>query len=66
MNYAFRNACISVSMCSAYAMYACIDAASGPLFTVLFYTDSAKFSTWTVEGMALRRARKPGGWLAAC
>ncbi len=66
MNYALRNACSSASILSAYAMYARMDSSSGPLFTVFCYTDSAKFSTWTVEGMALRRARRSGGWFAAC
>jgi len=44
-------------------MYARMDSTSGPLFTVFYYTETAKFSTCTVEGMAWRRARRSGGWL---
>jgi hypothetical protein len=66
VNYAFCSACSSASIVSACSMYARMDATSGPLFTVLFYTDSAKFSTWTVEGIAWRRALRSGGWFAAC
>jgi hypothetical protein len=66
VNYALRSACSSASMLSAYSMYARIDATSGPLLTVVLCTDSARFSTWIVEGMALRRARRSGGWLDVC
>ncbi len=66
MNYALRSSCSSASILSAYSIYARIDATSGPLFTVLCYTESARFSTWTVEGIACRRARRSGGWLEAC
>jgi hypothetical protein len=47
-------------------MYARMDAMSGPLVIVFCYTDTAKFSTCTVEGMAWRRARRSGGWLDVC
>jgi hypothetical protein len=63
VNYAWRKAWSSASIVSAYSIYARMDATSGPLFTVFYYTETARFSTCTVEGMAWRSARRSGGWL---